>query len=109
MGETEHLLGSTRSDESLDTLFDALANRRRRDVLRCLSERDVPIALADLAEDVAALEEETERTNISATDVKNVYTALYHTDIPKLDELGLIEYRRDRNTVALTSDAPRLF
>lgn len=96
---------ATRSDESLDALFGVLANRRRRYALRCLSNRAVPIGLADLAEDVAALEKETERTNLSASDVQNVHTALYHSDVPKLAEAGLVDYRRDRGTVALTSDA----
>lgn len=86
----------------LDELFSALANERRRSVLSCLSESDVPLALADLAKEVAASEQETSVPDVPADEAKRVYTALYHVHVPCLVEAELVTHDQDQDLVART-------
>lgn len=89
--------------DALDAIFDVLSNRRRRHVLRCLDEYDDPMALADLADEVAVREHGTALTEISAEEVKRIYVSLYHSHVPRLEDAGVVEYNQDRDLVALTS------
>lgn len=102
-------VGRGDSDEqSLDVVFDVLANQRRRYALARLTEHAQPITLADLAEDVADRENEGPMTEVSNEEVQTIRTALYHNHIPKLEDAGAVEYDRDRNLVLLseTTDMP---
>ncbi|WP_229380303.1 DUF7344 domain-containing protein [Haloterrigena salifodinae] len=91
-----------------DTALEALSNERCRCVLQCLLPVDNPMALADLADEVAALENGTGTTDVSKEDVKDVYMSLYHADIPKLAAADIVEYDQVQNTVTLTQNAAEL-
>lgn len=90
--------------DSLDDLFDLLSNRRRRHLLRCLDEYDDPMALADLADEIAAKEYDAPITETSAKEVKRIYVSLYHNHVPKLEEAGIVRYSQERDLVALAVD-----
>lgn len=91
-----------------DTALGILSNERRRCVLRCLLPVDNPMALADLADEVAASENGTGTTDVSKEDAKDVYVSLYHADIPKLAAADIVEYDQVQNTVTLTRNAAEL-
>ncbi|MFD1562576.1 hypothetical protein ACFR99_03250 [Haloarchaeobius amylolyticus] len=91
-----------------DTALEILSNRRRRCVLQCLLPYDNPLALADLADEVAALENGTGTTDVSKADAKDIYVSLYHVDIPKLADADIVEYDQGQNTVTLTQNAVEL-
>jgi len=93
---------------ALDAMFGALSNSRRREALRCLGEYDEPLALADLADEVAVAERGGPITDIRAEVVKRVYVSLYHTHVPKLEDAGLVRYDQERDIVALEPDRPDL-
>lgn len=95
------------SPSPLDELFDALADWRRRCVLRCLQASDRPTALADVAAEVAARTSDSASAEVSEETVERVYASLYHVHVPKLADVGVVDYDRDRATVALTDDADR--
>jgi len=90
----------TGSDEPTNALFDALAHRYRRFALAALSSRDEPMALADLAVDVAKRETGDTGEWVSKERAREIEISLYHVHVPKLEDVGLVEYDRDRNTVA---------
>ncbi len=92
----------------LDDVLDILASQRRRYILHCLQTHDLPIALADVADEVAVYEHDTDITDISAEEVKRVYLSLYHTHIPKLAERGLVTYSQDRDLVTLSDNGEQL-
>jgi transcription elongation GreA/GreB family factor len=50
---------SKRESLPLDQVFEILKNRRRREVVKYLNERDESVSLSDLAEHVAAIENDT--------------------------------------------------
>ncbi|KDE58861.1 hypothetical protein EL22_01715 [Halostagnicola sp. A56] len=84
---------------SKDDAFHLLQTSRRRDVVRYMARADGRVELRDLAEQVAAWEEETTVESLSSSDRQRVYISLYQTHLPKLDEHGIVDYDKDRGIV----------
>jgi hypothetical protein len=83
-----------------DDVFDVLANRRRRYVLRVLAADPVgPVDIGDLAERVAAWENERPVEEVSPAERKRVYTALQQSHLPKMEDAGVLTYDKDAGTV----------
>lgn len=91
-----------------DLVFDILSSPRRRYVLYYLRTVAEPVALNDLAEHVAAWENETTVDELSDQERKRVYVSLYQTHIPKLDSVGIVEYDQQSGLVELTSRVHRI-
>ena len=91
-----------------DILFEALAHQRRRYALRSLDNYDAPLALADLAEEVAVQEQDVPITYIPAEDVKQIYISLYHNHLPKLEEASLVRYDQETDSVVLADTGEQL-
>jgi hypothetical protein len=80
-------------------IHQILSNDRRRAVLDHLGSTRGPVGVRALSETVAA--EET-GGGTPPTGVRNsVYTALHQTHLPKLHDLGVVHYDRDRSEVWL--------
>lgn len=80
--------------------FELLSDQRRRRVVGHLQEVSVPVALADLAKQIA--ERESATTTAAAADQDRrtaVHRSLYHHHIPKLAEFGVVVHDRERGTV----------
>lgn len=88
-----------------DVVFDILSSARRRYVLYLLRQTDEPIELTDLAERVAAWENDTSVDELTKQQRKRVYVSLYQTHVPKLEDAGLVEYDGDTGNVRLTPRA----
>ncbi|WP_435064212.1 DUF7344 domain-containing protein [Halobaculum sp. EA56] len=84
---------------TLAAVFDALAHRRRRQLCRLVREHG-DSSLEDLAMDIAALEVDPPGRSVTNYEWEGVYAALYHAHVPKLAELGVIEFGSDDETVA---------
>lgn len=89
---------------SLDTVFDLLADRRRRRVLDALREHGT-LTLADVADEVARHENDAPLTDVPDDDVLRIYLSLYHSHIPKLAAQDVVAYDQDRDMVALAENA----
>lgn len=99
---------STPASLSTDTLFNVLANQRRRYVLHALKEHETPLSLAALATKVAALENERPGTEIPRDEHERVHASLWHSHVPKLDDAGIVEFDRESDTVTLAEDTKTL-
>ncbi|MFP8953583.1 hypothetical protein ACLI4Z_11495 [Natrialbaceae archaeon A-arb3/5] len=93
------------TQQNVNTVLVLLSHHRRRYALRCLRTHENPLALADLAEEVAIHEHEAPITDISAEKVKRIYLELYHTHIPKLADKQFVHYDQERDSVALLERA----
>ncbi|MFC4541777.1 ArsR family transcriptional regulator [Halosolutus amylolyticus] len=93
---------------SKDVIFELLKNRRRREVLTYLLEADETVTLGELAEQIAAWENDTEVNALSSDQRKRVYVALYQTHLPKMDDAGIVEYDQDRGLISLSDNADLL-
>lgn len=82
---------------SIDETFTLVGNRRQRLVIQYFKQHANPVALADLAARVARWERDA--TEPSADEVNRVCASLHETHLPKLVELGLIDYDLDAQTI----------
>jgi DNA-binding transcriptional ArsR family regulator len=99
------------SDEagpSRDEIFTALSNGRRRRVIKYLKQNAPEARVRDIAEQLAAWENDLEVSEVTYKQRKRVYTALHQSHLPKLAASGFIEYESDRGLVSLTDESRQL-
>ena len=93
------------SSLSKDEIFEVLSNRRRRQIIRFLQDQDGRSTTSELAEYIAAVENDTSVPQLTSSQRKRVYVGLYQNHLPRMDELGVIEYAKNRGTVRLRDAA----
>jgi len=104
---------STDSDErpvsaeqpSLDLIFGILKNGRRRRVIQYLRDAEEEVTLSDLAEHIAAMENDTTPAQLTSSERKRVYVGLYQCHLPKMDDAGVVDYNQARGLVERTEQA----
>lgn len=84
-------------------IFDVLGNRRRRYILCYLLKQSNPIECSDIAEQIAAWENDLERDQVPMSQYQSVYNSLYQTHLPKLESTELVKYDRAENLVYHTN------
>ncbi|QZP39565.1 DUF7344 domain-containing protein [Halobaculum magnesiiphilum] len=89
-------------DDLLDALYKTLANRERRRILRYLADLPEPIPISQVATEIAALEHGDDSSGISTSQQSDTHVALLHIHLPMLDEVGLVNWDRDSDTVAIS-------
>lgn len=94
------------SDEETTELFALLANERRQYIVYSLANAGEPIALADLAYDIAARETD-ERKSISHEHVKQIRTQLHHSHVPKLCDHNVASYNQNQRTLSRAANTER--
>ena len=85
-----------------DDLFHLLQNERRRRAVRFLLDQEGGVDMGDVAEHIAALENDVAVAELSSAQRKRVYVGLYQCHLPKLDEEGVIDYDKNRGRVSRT-------
>lgn len=93
---------------SREEVFRAVKNLRRRYVLYYLKRYGGPVELGDLAEQVAAWENDATVAEVSPSQRKSVYSALHQTHLPRLEAAGVLRYDADRSLVVPTERAAAL-
>lgn len=96
---------NTSGEMSPDLVFEILSNTRRRMVLYYLRQYDGSATVQELAEQIAALENDVPVSDLTRQQRKRVYVSLYQTHLPKLEQTGIIEYDDDGEEVFLTDRA----
>jgi hypothetical protein len=89
-----------------DELYDLLSNHRRRYVLHFCKRADGPVTLSELAEQVAAWEQDKAVSELTAAERKRVYTSLQQTHLDRLSDAEIVELEGD--TIELTDRAQEL-
>lgn len=74
-------------------------------VLYYLREHGGSATITELAERIAAMENDTDVESLTRQQQKRVYVSLYQTHVPKMADSGIIDYDQDSGEVALTSQA----
>lgn len=97
------------SSLSLDLIFEVLKNERRREVIRYLRGHEKQVTLSDLAEHIAALENDTDIASITSSQRKRVYVGLYQCHLPKMADMGIVNFNQNRGFVSLGENAPELY
>lgn len=89
-------------------VFDVLKNERRRAVIQYLHEHGGSSDLSAIAEHIAASENDTTVQRLTSQERKRVRIALYQCHLPRMAALRVIEFDKDRGTVALREPASRV-
>jgi hypothetical protein len=98
------MAGNAQPDLAAVDIHDVLSNERRRMVLSILHEEDTRSTTArDLSERIAEME--TGQSPPPRNIRQSAYVSLHQTHLPKLDELGIIDYDESAKTVTLTDRA----
>lgn len=114
MAESAQEEGGNETDEQpaelpVDRVFELLKNQRRREVLRYLeSVEEETVSLSDLAEHIAAIENDTTVQAISSSERKRVYVGLYQCHLPKMDDMNVVEFDQNRGTISIGPNAEQL-
>ena len=96
-------------DLSLDTIFEILKNQRRRYVLKYLRESSGTVQLNELADQVAAWENDKAVGLVSSNERKRVYVGLYQCHLTKMDDSGVIDFDQYRGTIDARPAVDRLY
>ncbi len=106
--EIDETFGVSDGDAEItrDEIFDVLSNHRRIRVIKYLQESEEEMVdLRDVVDYVAQNEFGDVSGEVEYRERKSVYTALRQTHLPKLDELGIIEFEKSRGVMRLTNQA----
>lgn len=86
--------------EDLDSVFNYLANHRRRVLLACLDNDSTPILVEALGHQVAEYEADFAVKSLSEDEIQRVTVSLYHNHIPRLADANVIQYDSSTQEVA---------
>lgn len=107
---TEAATERINAELSLDVVFEMLRNQRRRQVLRYLTDHDDDsVQLGDLAEHIAAAENDKPVADVTSKERKRVYVGLYQLHLPKMDDAGAISYTQRPGVVESTDTTERIY
>lgn len=77
--------------DTIDALFGALCDARRRTILRILNQQPGPMPIETLGRKIAEqVEDERDREQSAAVD--EVIARLHHADLPQLLDAGVVDY-----------------
>ena len=93
---------------SLDVVFDILSNSRRRLILSRLEEVGGESTTSDLAEYIAAIENDKPQSELTSQERKRVYVGIYQTHLPKMDDADVVDVD-DRGAVTLGPNAEAVY
>ena len=103
--ELSHMFTQRLRRDRTDTkkIHDVLRNDRRRLTLQYLKQRLRPVEVGELSDHIA--EREVGESPPPRDCRQSVYNALNQTHLPKLEELGFVDFDRDEKIVSLRETA----
>ena len=107
VGRTDSRDGETGGETEVtpSVIYSTISNDRRRYVLRFLQTEDREVHLREMAERVAAWENDEAVEAVTTKERRRVETALRQFHIPKMDDAGFVAYDERRKTVRLAVPA----
>ena len=91
--------GATDPVLELDEVFEALDHPRRRYLLYTLVNGSNEETLPRLAAKIAAWEQNTDVSEVTDEKQQKVHVSLYHSHIPKLAALEIIDYQEEKDII----------
>lgn len=87
------------SELSLDDLLKLVQNQRRRRILLYLASHDEPVSIDEVAKDLAVQEYDCPEEGPTSTQRKRMYVGLYQGHLPKMDDLGVVEFDKEEGQI----------
>lgn len=88
-----------------DEIFEILRASRRREVLRYLDAHGGEAKIGAIAEYVAATENDVDRRDVTYAQRKRAYVGLYQAHLPKMADVGVVRWNKERGFVELRDAA----
>ena len=88
-----------------DVVFEILRASRRREVLRYLDAHGGEATIGAIAEYIAADENDVDRKDVTSAQRKRAYVGLYQAHLPKMADLDVVHWDKDRGFVELRDSA----
>lgn len=112
-------VGNNSDKPSIDEIFDILSDSRRRHVLSILMNHGEELTVSQLAEKIASRDNGPPRNEVPYTKdqvrsevpedrLTRITTSLHHADIPKMDQVGLVEFDPDHKTIRATENVNQI-
>ena len=95
--------GMVTDDATVDRILDIIRNERRRRVLSHLVNSNGRSNLTELSESIAAWENDVDVNEVTSSQRKRAYVSLYQAHLPKMADLGIVDYHKARGVVELTA------
>lgn len=86
-------------DSHEESVLRVLSETRNRDILTALEDANRALDVDELAERLVAPETRSDDSTEAEDDLERVRISLHHHRLPKLAEVGLVEYDHDENVV----------
>lgn len=96
---TRHADEESEPGLSKSEAFDVLRNGKRRAAVTRLRRRGPELSVKELSTAVAAEEYGVAPDELSSDQYKRVYTGLYQCHLPRMDDLGVVDFDADDNAV----------
>lgn len=93
---------------STNDIHSLLKNQRRRYVLEYLRANDDSARLRDVAEQIAAWENDKELKAITSSERKRAYVGLYQCHLPKMDDAEVVSFDQNRGDIEIGPNAEQL-
>lgn len=100
-------LGDPPDELEIDRVYSALEHPRRRFLCYKLQE-GAEWTLSDLATSIAAWENDVPIHEVTSEQREDVYVALYHAHVPKLEDIGVVTFNQERRTITVDEQADQL-
>lgn len=94
--------GSESVPATSNSIYEVIANRRRRYVLLLLLDQNESVDIKALAKQIAALENDRPVEEVTYDQRKSVYVGLYQSHLPLLKDTGLIRAEQEWARIYLT-------
>lgn len=101
-------VSSAQGDYIERLVAEAIHNVRRRYALYYLHKQNKPVILKELVRRVASWENCCQPAEVPIAQYRSVYSSLYQTHLPYLEERGLVKFDRDANEVRCLLDNSKL-
>jgi hypothetical protein len=88
----EDTAATAAEDVSRDECFELLSNHRRRYTLHYLQQNGEEATLGELADQVAAWENDIPPADVSYDQRKRVYTSLQQVHLPRMDDFDVVDF-----------------
>lgn len=99
---------TTHTEFTRDDIYEVLANKRRRFVIHYLQHCKSNAPLGEIAEHVAAWENEITVSEVGSDERKNVYTSLQQFHLPKMEDIGIVTLDERQGAVELSEPAAEI-
>lgn len=80
---------------------DASREKRRRETMEILRDASEPMAIADVAQDLFLDGRATPESDADFEGIERCYLQLYHVDVPKMAQTGVVDYDQERKVVSV--------